>query len=179
MNDFQDHTSDHDADRVIIARVLDGNKDDFRYIIEKYERRIRAYTSKFLGYHQQDIEDVTSEVFIKVYINLAKYNPKLQFSSWLYRIAHNEAINYSKKNSKHLSVDIDKQDWRMGYTIDFDKPRKEDIEKVLQQLNTNDRNLLLLFYIEELSIREISEILKTTENSVKSRLSQARKKLKK
>lgn len=168
-----------DSEKQAIQSVLEGNKDEFRVIIEKYQRRIKAYIGTFVGYHQEDIDDISSNTFIKVYVNLASYNPRLKFSSWVYRIAHNEAINYIKKNKKHLSVDIDKQDWRVSYEIDFDKPRRDDIERVLQRLNESDRNLLILFYLEELSIREISEILKCSENSAKSRLSQARKKAQK
>lgn len=167
------------SDQEIIATILDGEKDNFRYIIERYQRQIQAYIAKLAYYHPQNVEDIASNTFIKVYINLAKYNPSLKLSSWIYRIAHNEAINYLKKNQKHLSYDPDTYENAVFSRVDFDTPRKEDIESILSRLNTSDRNLLVLFYLEELSIREIAEIMKTTENSIKSRLSQARKKAQK
>ena len=109
---------------------------------------------------------------------LGVYNPSLKFSSWLYRIAHNESINCIKKNSKHYSFNPQTSDYLEIVNFDFEKLKKEDLEKILSKLNPKDRNLLILFYFEERSLQEISEILKTTPGSVKTRLSQARKKAK-
>lgn len=175
-----DYSESHDAtDQELVACVLAGDKESFRYIIERYQRRIHAYIATTIGYHQQDVEDIASGTFIKVYTKLALYNPRLNLSSWIYRIAHNEAINYIKKNKRHIILGLEEFHALSAATLDFDKPTKADIEAVLRLLNQSDRDILIWFYLEELSIREIAEILKTSENSIKSRLSQARKKAKK
>jgi RNA polymerase sigma-70 factor, ECF subfamily len=166
------------VDQLIIQKVLEGDKESFGQLIEKYETQILAYCARLLNFNQENAKDVAANTFMKVYINLASYNPKLQFSSWLYRIAHNEAVNFIKQNSKHFSIDWE-QNEHIGITnLDFDKPNKMDLEKILSKLKPKEKNLLVLFYLEEKSIKEIAEILKTSESSVKSMLSYARNKAK-
>jgi RNA polymerase sigma-70 factor, ECF subfamily len=167
------------TDQQIVELSLNQDKNQFGLLVEKYQRQILAYTARLLNFNQDDAQDVASNAFMKAFINLASYNPNLKFSSWLYRIAHNEAVNFIKKNSKHYSFNPQDSDYLKIQNYDFEKPKREDLEKILSKLSPTDRNLLVLFYFEEKSINEISEILKTTTGSVKARLSQARVKAKK
>lgn len=164
------------TDQELVESILNENKDQFQELLNRYQRMIFAYLLRLLNFHREDAEDVLSNTFLKVYINLASYNPKMKFSSWLYRIAHNEAVNYIRKKSKHFTTDIEKVE--LGVEIDFDKPNKSDIEKVLSRLKEEERNILILFYIEERSIREIGDILKISDGNVKVRLNRARNKAK-
>lgn len=166
------------TDQEIINLTLNEDKNHFEVLVEKYQRQILAYTARLLNFNQHDAEDAASNAFMKAFINLGSYNPSLKFSSWLYRIAHNESINCIKKNSKHYSFNPQTSDYLEIINFDFEKPKKEDLEKILNKLNPNDRNLLILFYFEQKSLQEISEILKTTAGSVKTRLNLARKKAK-
>lgn len=165
------------AEGELIKKILSGEVNLFEKIVDKYERRIFAYLLRLLNFHQQDAEDITSQTFIKAYINLASYNTKLSFSAWIYRIAHNEAVNLIHKKSKSFVDNID--NITIGAEFDFDKPNKNDLEKILNSLKADDKNILILFYLEEKTIKEISDILKITEGSVKTRLSRAREKAKK
>jgi RNA polymerase sigma-70 factor (ECF subfamily) len=163
-------------EKEIIQKIVDGEKELFSKVLDKYQRQILAYTARLLNFHQQDAQDATSQAFLKCYINLAGYNPKLKFSSWLYRIAHNEAVSIIRKKSKTSTRDLE----GVEISTDFEdeKVNKEALEKILGHLKLEEKNLLVLFYLEEKSIREIAEILKTSEGSVKTRLSRTRKKAK-
>lgn len=167
------------TDQQIVSSVLSGDKDKFELIVEKYYNKLHRYASRLLNYNSQDADDATSSAMLKAYQNLAGYNPKLKFSSWIYRITHNEAVNIIRKNSNFFSFDP------FNSSINFIPGQKDvniskvEVEKVLTQLKEKDKNILVLFYLEELSIQEISEVLKSTPNSIKSRLSQARSKAKK
>ncbi len=164
------------TDTEIIDKIIKGDKDSFSLLLDRYQRQILAYTARLLNFHQEDAEDITSQTFVKCYINLAGYNPKLKFSSWLYRIAHNEAVNLIKKKSKQFTADLEKIE--VAGDFDPDKPSREDLEKILAKLKLDDRNILALFYLEEKSIKEIAEILKTSEGSIKTRLNRARNRAK-
>lgn len=165
------------TDQEIIARTLSRDKDSFAIIVNRYQRPILIYLLRLLNYNQSDAEDVLAETFLKVYLNLGGYNPTLKFSSWLYRIAHNEAVNLIRKKSKYFIVDIN----TLGLSQDFnfEKSQTLDLEKILTALPADDRNVLVLFYLEDMSHREIAEILKTSENNVAVKLNRARKKAKK
>lgn len=161
----------------LIDKILQGQSDLFSQIVDEYHRQILVYCLKMLNFHQQDAEDVTMQVFSKVYINLASYNPKHKFSSWIYRIAHNEAVNFIKKNSRQWTVELS------DFLPVFSQP-KEDyfnsqiLDKVLNCLKPSDKEVLILFYLQELSLQEIGDVLKLTENSVAQRLRRARNRAK-
>ncbi len=165
-------------DYEIIQKVLNGYSEFYEEILNKYQAKIMVYCLKMLNYQVQDSEDITSEVFVKAYLNLADYNPNFKFSSWLYRIAHNEAVNFIKKNSKIWTLEL--RDF-LEIPID-DKTenifKKEAIEKILNKLKPEDREILILFYLQELSLKEIGDILKLTTNTVAKKLSRSRLKAK-
>ncbi len=162
------------TDQQLIEQVLSGEKDTFAMLITRYQKQIFVYLLRLLNFHQENAEDVLSETFLKAYANLSSYNPRLKFFSWLYRIAHNEAINWLKKNQKQAVITL--EDIHPDTLIDFDNFDKLNLEKILNLLPVDDKNLLILFYLEERSIKEISEILKITENNVKVRLNRAKNK---
>jgi RNA polymerase sigma-70 factor, ECF subfamily len=166
------------SDQELIAITLSYDTTAFDVLILRWHASILRYTSRLLNFNTADSEDVTSEAFYKAYRNLASYNPKYSFSSWLYRIAHNQAVNLIRKNSGFFSMDI------QGFLhipsqesqIIEQKFTHKDLEQVLQKLSVKDRNVLVLFYLEEKSLREIGNILKLNDNTVAKQLSRARKK---
>ena len=163
------------TDQDIVAQILQGAKEQFTLLVERYYDKLRRYALRLLNYNEADADDATSSAFLKAYQNLAGYNPKLQFSSWIYRITHNEAVNLIRRNSKFFTFDP------FTSSLAFLPGQKDvdisklEVEQALSKLKPNDRNLLVLFYLEELSLKEISEILKSTPGSIKARLSLARK----
>lgn len=187
----------NEEDLEIVRLILAGNTNLFEKILDNYQQQILIYCTRLLNWHTEDGKDATSSTFVKAYINLASFNPKLQFSSWLYRIAHNEAINKIKQNSKHFTLPLDKFTEKSGENDNFSKilpnqdefsisrfifeqnDKQVDLDNVLSQLKTDEKNILVLFYVQELSLEQIGEILKITTNNAKVRLFRVRDKAKK
>jgi len=167
------------SDQEIISDVLSGNSEAFSEILNRYQDPIYRYCFRLLNFHPQDSEDATSETFLKAYKSLASYNSNLKFSSWLYRIAHNTAVNLIRDKSKLFYIDIENF-WHIPDTkTENTTISKADLEKVLDRLNPTDKSLLILFHLEEKSLKEIGQIFKLTENTVAVKLKRARLKAKK
>ncbi|MEM1312599.1 MAG: sigma-70 family RNA polymerase sigma factor [Patescibacteria group bacterium] len=167
------------ADEKVVKIVLEGNTTAFEELVNRYQQPILRYCKRLLNYHTQDAEDVASEVFYKAYKSLASFSTNLKFSSWLYRIAHNTAVNLIRDKSKLFYVDI--QDfWHIPQTKKEEtKIDKIQLEKALDKLNSTDKSLLILFHLEELSLKEISDIFKLTPNTVAVKLKRARERARK
>jgi len=99
------------SDNELINETL-KNPNAYASIVEKYESALLRYIGRMVGDDHEIIEDIAQEVFIKTYRSLNGYNPKLKFSSWIYRIAHNLCIDYLRKNNKknHASLDIEDEE---------------------------------------------------------------------
>ncbi len=158
------------SDEQIIEKVLKDDKDIYIEIIKRYEKKLSHYLRKFIC-DQDEIEDVLQVVFIKTYKNLYGFDQTKKFSSWIYRIAHNEAVNHlKKKRSTKICLDDieyklvdDKVNLNEGIDKNF---LKKDIEKIMSSLNIKYREPLLLFFFEEKSYEEISDILRIPKNTV-------------
>jgi RNA polymerase sigma-70 factor (ECF subfamily) len=158
------------TDEQIVSAILEGDKDLYREIIKRYEKKLSHYLLKFLS-NRDDMEDILQVVFIKVYKNLYGFDVSKKFSSWIYQIAHNEAVNYLKKRrGSRISLDdveyklIDeKADIKGGADQMF---LKEDVEKVLNEMNVKYKEPIVLFYFENMSYDEISDILRIPKNTV-------------
>src|SRR5213592_2425570 len=81
----------------LIGVSIKGREDSFEELVRRYQRPIAGYVFRMLGDYESSL-DVTQEVFIKVYNSLHKYSPEYKFSTWLYRIAHNAAIDHIRRN---------------------------------------------------------------------------------
>jgi len=166
------------TDEQIVLATLSGDIQAFDEIVVKYSQELLSYILRLLNSNQQDGENVLSETFIKSYTNLASFNPVLNFSSWLYRIAYSEAVKAFKKKSP-LCNPVQESFELQVVNINFDQPNLKELEALLPKLNIYDRNLLTLFYFQEKPIRQISQILKARENSVAEKLNRVRLKVQK
>lgn len=173
------------SDEEIASFVQSGQIDFFGVLIERYEAKIKRYAQKFLS-EKEDIEDILQDIFIKAYKNIQSFNPKRKFSSWLYRIAHNELVNTLKKKKRKfwLSFDFD-FDLFLPYSNnnfqpDIDKKKLiEEIDKSFDKLKPKYKEPLFLYYYENLSYQEISEILQIPVSTVGVRIKRAKEKIKK
>ncbi len=162
------------------------NKDDFVHIIRRYESPIRRYIMRLGCRDYHDINDLLQNIFIKVYANINEYDPDLKFSSWLYRIAHNETISfYRKKNIRPMPVATEEEVYLFENIIDetdftefIDTKINADIlHAALDELEEQYRDVLVLRFFEEKSYAEISDILKIPEGTVATLLNRGKKRM--
>lgn len=167
------------SDEELIDIVI-KDKNAYEEIIDRYEKKIFRYVFYLIG-NKQDAQDVSQEAFIKIYINLLGFNKKLKFSSWIFRIAHNEAINFLKKKKINLNFNEEIYQMKDEKEIDDEWFKKELVNKVkicLQQLPILYREIIDLYYFEEMSYEQIADVLKIPSGTVAIRLSRAKKILK-
>lgn len=172
----------HFTDEQLVVQIREKDKELYSEIIRRYETKLSHYLRKFFR-NQDELEDVLQEVFIKVYRNLYGFDVDKKFSSWIYRITHNEAINYLKKNSKK-NISLDETEWDivdekfdLNEHID-NKQVREKVSKGLSELKEKYREPLILYYFEQKSYEEISDILRLPRNTVGVLILRGKEKLK-
>lgn len=178
--DGYEKMSDEDLARL----VQEGRTEAFSFIVSRYAPKLRRYAKRFLFDHP-DIEDLVQSVFLKTYENIKGFNTSRRFSPWIYRIAHNEFINTIRKrnNEKVSFLDMDVLFPRptakeRADTLTHDREMRGAVEKCLNQLAFKYREVIVLHYIEELSYKEIADVLHIPVSTVGVRIGRAKKKLK-
>jgi len=172
------------TDGELIAISIRGREDSFEELVRRYQRPITGYVYRILNNYDASL-DVTQEVFIKVYNSLSRYSSDYKFSTWLYRIAHNAAIDYIRRNSvNQQSLETENADGSYQLQIESPRPTPEqerersewrrEIETVVQCLPVVYRELILLRHGQDLSYDEIAEVTGLPLGTVKNRLFRAR-----
>lgn len=173
------------SDEEIAEMVQSGDIDAFAALINRYQEKMMRYAQKFLSSHEEEIKDVIQVIFIKAYKNIQSFDPKRKFSSWLYRIAHNELVNTLKKK-RVVSLSLFNLDTFVPYFAAENKLKEEIsrnqmwemVNKSIEKLEPKYREPLILYYFQELSYKEISDVIRIPISTVGIRLRRARKKLK-
>ena len=175
------------TDAEIVARTL-RDTSAFALLVERYEAKLLRYIKRLGIRNAEDGEDVLQEIFIKVYKNLNGYDSSLAFSSWIYRIAHNEAISFYRKKSvrpegHQLAESDDVLMWLpeesdTGAEQLFDVAVNATVvQTALATLDTKYRDPLILRYFEHKEYDEISDILKIPIGSVGTLIHRGKKQL--
>lgn len=164
------------------------DEDYFLCLMKKYEEKLKRYIHRLTNVSREEAEDLLQEIFIKAYQNLNDFDKNLKFSSWMYRIAHNQIISHWRKikrrpqkaefNVNNGFLDNLASDLNMEKEINNRFLRKE-IEQTLDKLNIKYREVLILRFFEEKSYEEISDIVKKPKGTVATLLNRAKKELKK
>ena len=184
-NAHMDIKSEVETDEALAIRVQGGDKAAFAVLMERYEGRLLRYGNKFLT-EREDVVDIVQEVFISVYQNIKSFDEAQKFSPWIYRIAHNAFVNGLKKKSRNPFVMLD-FDALLSHTVSEDplqgEREQEEIQKMidagLDQLSAKYKEILILHYLEEMSYREIADILEVPIGTVGIRIKRAKEGLKK
>ena len=167
------------TDEEIIKLVQQGKVEPFELIVKRYQNKLIRYGRKFLN-KREDIEEIVQEIFIKVYVNIKSFNTSKKFSSWIYRIAHNEFVNNLKKKRPLYFFDLDVfiPNLISKENLEEDVNKKEICEminKYLEKLGLKYKEVLILYYFEDLSYKEISDILHVPISTVGVRIKRAKK----
>ncbi|MEE9292773.1 MAG: sigma-70 family RNA polymerase sigma factor [Acidobacteriota bacterium] len=169
------------TDLELVREVLAGRTDRFEILIHRYQRLV-ATAALRMGVPRQEIEDVTNEVFYKVYRSLRRYEPAHAMSTWLYRITVNAALD-RRRSLRHeasrseLPVEIRDDSPTPDQTAD-ESSRARLLHEALGRIPEHYRTPLMLMHVEGLAVEEVSRILGLPEGTVKSRLFRARAMLK-
>ncbi len=169
-----------DAELVSLSLV---KADDFAFLIERYRPKLGAYIKRLTNIDNDDLEDVLQEIFIKVYLNLNDFDSSLKFSSWIYRIAHNQVISRHRKlkarpEGYQVAID-DGLANSLAAEIDIkggidNKILEKNISLILGEMSGRLRELIVLKFLEEKSYQEISDILKKPLGTVASLMNKAK-----
>lgn len=172
------------------AIVVECKKDPeyFAVLVERYVPKLTRYIRRRSLATSDDIDDLLQNIFIKVYRNINEYNSSLLFSSWIYRITHNEMIDWYRREKRRvtLSLDDDAQDIISKLISEDDQTarfsneeQKQYIINTLNKLDEKYKEILLLRFFEEKSYEEIADILKIPAGTVAVRINRAKKQLQK
>lgn len=173
----------HKTDEELVIQTLE-DRDVFVYLIRRYERKLYDYIRRITNVSHEEAEDILQEVFIKAFRNLNDFDPDLKFSSWIYRIAHNQVISGFRKrkarpegSSVELSEDLIRT---LADGLDIEKEvgqriLRENIFKGLERLNKKHKEVLVLRFFEEKSYEEISDIIMKPQGTVATLINKAKK----
>ena len=168
-------------DSAYIKKVLDGSTDDFRYFIRKYKDQAFSVAVSVVK-NEFDAEEVVQEAFIKAFKNLKSFRGKSEFKTWFYRIVINEAFKRIQKTKNEIILPTDQnlpevEDFTNTFRgMDADEQRMLVTES-LKKLPSKESLSLQLFYLEENSISDITNITGWSEANIKVILHRARKHL--
>lgn len=164
----------------LIQDYIRGGNDALDFLIARYYKQIYNFVYRFV-YSEQDANDITQDTFIKVWKNIKKINKNKNFKSWLYTIAKNTALDFVKKKKSLVFSDFENEE---GDNAIFETIKDEDLlpdellekkdinhllDNAISKLSISYRTVILLHNIEAMTFREISEILKESIDTVKSR----------
>src|ERR1700723_527078 len=175
-------------DRELVRLSQDGNESAFEELVRRHQQRVFALVGGILR-RPEDLEDVAQQVFLKAYLGIRRFDQRAAFSTWLYKIAVNECWDYlRKKKVRPLVYEADlseEQVSRLDGVVSADQPASSSdraeardlLERMMEKLPEQDRELLVLKEVEGFSVQELAEILNLNVNTVKVRLFRARARL--
>lgn len=169
-------------DRHLITQVLRGNHQAFAGLVDRYKSLVNTICLRVCK-DKELAEEISQDTFLKAYQKLPSFNNQSKFSTWLYKIAYNLSLNAIKK-SKVLTSSIDEVPCESNsvevadsfYSLQQEE-QKRYIHSALERLTQRYALVLSLFYLEELSLKEVAEIVSDKQANVKMQLSRARKAL--
>jgi RNA polymerase sigma-70 factor, ECF subfamily len=178
-------------DRTLVERILGGERDLFTTLVGRYEKRLINYVYR-ITHRYEEAHDLAQEIFVKVYLALDRYDPKYQFSTWLFRIAQNSAIDALRKKSisevplARPMTDEEPSGKEREFADDGISPYRAlknkqlsaAIDHAVSQLPSDYRELIQLRHFAELSYEEIASMKKLPLGTVKNKLFRARNLLK-
>lgn len=175
-----------EEDRDLVRRAQGGSEPAFEELIRRHQQRVFALVGGILR-RREDVEDIAQQIFLKAFVSLKRFDQRSAFSTWLYKISVNECWDYlRKKKVRPLVYESDlseEQVSRLDGIVSHDRPpeapseraeARELLERMLEKLPEQDRQLLLLKEVEGFSVEELAGILDLNVNTVKVRLFRAR-----
>lgn len=166
-----------------IAAASRGNKMAFRRLVEKYQQYVFTVALRMVC-RRELAEEIAQDVFLKVYQTLDTFEGKSRFSTWLYTITYRTAIDELRKRSLPTSELKEKSGAALpdhlhedGWTRTHRQDVSRQLQRAIEQLDTEDATIVTLYYLQEQSVKEIATITGLTETNIKTKLFRLRNKL--
>ncbi len=162
-----------------------ANQEYFLCLMDKYKEPLLRYIRRISSFNPDTTEDILQDVFIKIYQNLNDFDPSLKFSSWAYRITHNQVISHYRKTKARpqtVTIDDDKNLLnKLVSNLNIEKDvnnilNQRLIWKILNSLDIKYREVLILKFLEDKSYQEISDIIKKPLGTIATLISRAKEK---
>lgn len=176
---------DECSDNGLVAMTLE-NQEMFASLVRRYEAKLKRYILRLSNIDDEEADDVLQDIFIKVYKNLNDFDKDLKFSSWIYRIAHNQVISHHRKIiARPQTIEIDevlinklKAEFDLEKQLQINFTQKE-VNEIISALKPVYREVLVLKFLEEKSYEEISDILTKPSGTVATLIYNAKKEFRK
>jgi RNA polymerase sigma-70 factor (ECF subfamily) len=181
-------SSSREDESACIRRAQQGDVSAFEELVRVHQKRVLGIVAGILRW-SEDIEDISQQVFLKVFLALRRFDGRSSFGTWLYKIAVNETYDYlRKKKARKLVYEADlseDQEERLGQTPPQEPTRaaldraeaRQAVERILAELAPEERLMIVLKEVEGYSVEEISQALNMNPNTVKVRMFRARRRL--
>ena len=173
------------TDEAVAIEIQKGDKEKFGILMERYDSKLSRYGQKFLS-HKENIEDIVQDVFISAFQNINNFDVSLKFSSWIYRIAHNAFVNGLKKQQRSPIFGFDFDTLVSHHVYEDPAIKEKELEEMkkminlgLDELSPKYKEVVILHYLEDLSYKEISDILQVPSGTVGIRIMRGKESLKK
>lgn len=174
-------------DNVLIGWIKKGHPEIYDEIVIRYQKKLFSYVYRLVG-NKEEAEDILQNVFVKAYRNIASFDVERKFSSWIYRIAHNEAINFLKRRNKRKFISWEdivaskdkmetKSEERSPIDLWIREESRLEVQMALNRLPEKYQKVLMLRYFSEKSYAQIGKIIKSPVNTVGTLINRAKKKL--
>ena len=173
-----------ETDEEIISLILKDDKEYFGIIIDRYTDKLLRYIKRIINVEEEQRYDILQDVFIKTYTNLNNFDDSFKFSSWVYRICHNEVIShYRKAKTKIDNGQVDIDDETLAYfASDIDimseihgAEDKKMINDILDKMSFKYREILILKFLEQKDYGEMSDILQKPSGTIGTLVHRAKK----
>jgi RNA polymerase sigma-70 factor (ECF subfamily) len=175
------------SDQDLVRRAKDGDEAAFQELLERHQGRVYHHALRLMG-NAQDAEEVLQDTFLQVYRNLGRFEERSRFSTWVYRIATNEALMRLRRASRTREVFLEDalgrdSDSPVESIRDFSRSALEEVEgrellgilgRLLAEMPEDHRAVFAMRDIDGLTNAEVAEVLETSVGAVKSRLHRAR-----
>jgi RNA polymerase sigma-70 factor (ECF subfamily) len=176
------------TDKELVAVVL-SNKNAFSAVIFRYQEPLLRYIRRLGVLEKRDAEDILQNSFVKVYRYLRSFDSSYAFSSWIYRIVHNETYDFFRSKKRRPEITLEEQEESLFFNIPSDLESNEELfdkklenaklKQAIKNLDKKYRDVIILRFVEEKDYTEISDILQIPEGTVATLIHRAKKELKK
>lgn len=174
MIDCKQHTD------IEVIRLAIDESTYFVCLYDKYQDQFLRYIHRLSNVGAEDAEDILQEAFVKIWRNIHSFDADMKFSTWAYRIVHNETVSFWRKQKKagtEQILELEESDGSVDVMSEESDSRQKEaaIQQVLSKLSPDYKAILVLRYFEHLDYEEISDVLKIPMGTVATRVNRAKK----